>query len=235
VSVRLAVIAGWLLAGHALLLALFWGLLHIPESSIWMLALSAVAVVLLVAGAAGVHAGALAAWQQDGPIRRTLLTGIRHAPAFLAATLLFWAIWLATAHALDWHAEVAGQIDAIHIVRTGSPGTDWLHAIVFWTVQFVRWPLGLTLALTLFAALIRGGAAALRGTGWLRAALRPTRWLAVAFWLVLLIALPLQAVDWRPQPLALVLEPWFVAAKLGLIAAAAALGWALVLRTCART
>lgn len=233
-TARLAVIASWLLVGHLLLFAIFWGLLNIPESSALMLGLSALTVVVLIAGTAAIHAGAVAAWQHENGLLRTLLTGIRYAPAFLLATLLFWAIWFVTGRLLAWHAGIAGQIDAMVIVRTGSPQTGWLHAIVFWALQFVRWPLGLTVSLTLLASLMRGGFGVLRDARWLRAALRPTRWLLVTLWLVLLIVLPLQAVDWRPAGLGVSLEPWFVAAKLGSIAVAAAVGWALILRTAAR-
>lgn len=233
-TARLAVIASWLLGGHLLLLAIFWGLLHVPESSVLMLGLSALVALVLIAGTAAVHAGALAAWQHENGLIRTLLTGIRHAPAFLLAALLFWAIWAVTGWLLAWHAGIAGQIDAMVIVRTGSPRTGWLHALVFWALQFVRWPLALTLSLTLLSAIVRDGFGALRDARWLRTALRPARWLLITVWLVLLIVLPWQGVDWRPTGLALALEPWFVALKLGLIALAAAVGWALILRTAAR-
>jgi len=234
VTARLAVIASWLLGGHLVLLAIFWGLLTVPESSVLMLGLSAVAVVALVVVAATIHAGAMAAWQHENGLVRTLLTGIRHAPAFLLAAFLFWVIWVVTGWLLAWHASVAGQIDAMLIVRTGSPRTGWLHALVFWGLQFVRWPLALTLSLTLLSAVVRGGFGALRDTRWLRSALRPARWLLITVWLLLLIVLPWQSVDWRPAGLALALEPWFVAVKLGLIAVAAAVGWALILRIAAR-
>ncbi len=231
---RLAVIATWLLAGHALLLALFWGLLNVPESSAWMLALSAAVAIVLIVAAGALHAGAALAWQHDGPVERALLAGTRHVPAFLLATLLFWAIWWATAQALEWHARLSGQMDAWFIARTGRPDTAWLHALVFWTIQFVRWSIGLTLALSFLGAFVGRGVRTLRSTGWLTSALHPRRWLMVTFWLVLLIAIPWQAVDWRPRQISLVLEPWFVAAKLGAIAIAASVGWALMLRVCAR-
>ena len=45
---RLAIVTAWLLVGQAVWLTIFWGLLHVPESSVWMLALSA--VLALAAG-----------------------------------------------------------------------------------------------------------------------------------------------------------------------------------------
>lgn len=229
---RLSIIAAWLLAGHALLLGLFWGLLNVPESSAWMLGLSALTALALIVAAGTLHAGAAVAWQPQAPVRRALLSGTRHVPAFLLATLLFWVFWWATAHALAWHARLSGQIDAWYIAQTGSPGTSWLHAIVFWSIQFLRWPIGLTLAVSLLTALVHPGIRPLRSASWLATALHPRRWLTVTFWLVLLIALPWQAIDWRPRHLSLALEPWFVTAKLGAVALAASFGWALILRVC---
>ena len=55
---RLAIISAWLLVGTAAWFAIFWGLLHVPESSVWMLALSAVLALALVVIAGAVPAGA---------------------------------------------------------------------------------------------------------------------------------------------------------------------------------
>ena len=59
---RLAVITCWLLAGHTVWLAIFWGLLQVPESSVWTLALSIVLALCLIALAASLSAGAAMAW-----------------------------------------------------------------------------------------------------------------------------------------------------------------------------
>lgn len=227
---RLAVLTAWLLAGHAMWLAIFWGLLHVPESSVWMLALSAVLAVTLIVVAGALHAGASAAWDLARPAAPALLSGVRHLPAALAAALLFGAIWWLTGVVLDWHTGIAGQIDASYIARTGRANTGWIHAAIFWATMFVRWSVGLTLASSLLASLIAVGAPALKHVAWLRSALAPARWLAITFWFVLLVALPWQLVDWRPVKLSLAAEPWFVGAKLAAIAVAMAVGWALVLR-----
>lgn len=231
---RLPIIAVWLLLGHALVLALFWGLLQVPESSIGMLTLSGLLGVMIVATAGTVHAGAVNAWRADGPVSRALLAGTRHVPAFLLSLTLFGLVWLATNGALEWHARLAGQMDAAVIAQTGRTNTSWMHGAIFWAVQFIRWSLGLSLALSLFAALVRIGLRGAGRTAWVRAALTPGRWLVLTFWFVLLIAIPWQVVYWRPARLGLGVEPWFVAAKLGSIAVAMAIGWALMLRSAAR-
>lgn len=227
---RLAVITAWLLAGHALWLGLFWGLLQVPESSTAMIVLSAALIVLLVALGAALHGGAAAAWDATRDPWGRLLAGVHLVPAVLLASAVFGAAWWVTDVALDWHTRTAGQIDAAYIARTGRSATGWIHGVIFWTVMFVRWTLGLTLAVSLLGAVAGTGLRAVASTRWIRAGVAPRRWLALTFWLVLLVALPWQAVDWRPARIGLALEPWFVAAKLAAVAVAMAAGWALVLR-----
>lgn len=227
---RLALITAWLLCGAAVWLATFWGLLHVPESSVWMLALSAVLALMLVAIAGAVLAGATAAWDLERPPTRALSRGVRHIPAAVAAGLLFGAIWWVTGVVFDWHSSIAGQIDAWVIARTGRPNARGIHFAIFWLTMTVRWALGLTLASALLASLVSAGRATVTQADWLVSALVPSRWLAVTFWFVLLVAIPWHLVDWRPATLSLAAEPWFVAAKLSAIAVAMTLGWALVLR-----
>ena len=227
---RLAIITSWLLAGHALWLAIFWGLLQVPESSVWMLALSAGLALALIVVAGSLLAGASAAWDLGRPPAPALLSGVRCLPAALAAALLFGAIWWLTGVAFDWHTGIAGQIDAWVIARTGRSNTRWIHFAIFWATMFVRWTAGLTLSLTLLGATVAVGARALKSGTWLRSAAVPARWLAVTFWFVLLVAIPWHLVDWRPAKLSLAAEPWLVGLKLAAIAVAMAVGWALVLR-----
>ncbi len=226
---RLGFVAAWLLAGHALWLALFWGLLQVPESSAWMLALSAAVSITLVAVAAAVHSGSAAAWRLDQPFISALVAGVKRPQAALLPAVVFGLLWWVTQLLLEWYAGVRGQIDAAYIARTGRSQTAWIHAAVFWAVMFVRWSLGLSLAVALLARLA-GLASAAAGAAWWRRALTPRVWLEVTFWFVLLVAIPWHLVDWRPHTLSLGIEPWFVGAKLTLVALAMASGWALVLR-----
>ena len=96
--------------------------------------------------------------------------------------------------------------------------------------MFLRWTVGLTLAVSLLAAAVTRGPAVLPSGAWIRSAMAPRSWLTVTFWFVLLVAIPWHLVDWRPRSLSLGVEPWFVGAKLVLVAVAMAAGWALVLR-----
>jgi hypothetical protein len=227
---RLPLIASWLLAGHGVWLALFWGLLQVPESSPAMLALSALLVVGLVVLGAAVHGGAMAAWDPARPVGRALASGVRYAGAALLASIVFGLVFWGTAAVLEWHTRVAGQIDALYLSRTGRTGTTWIHAAIVWTTMALRWAVGLSLAVSLLGALVAGGVRALTSAAWLRAAMRPARWLAAGAAFGLLVALPWQHTDWRPASLSLALEPWFVAAKFIAIGVVMAVGWALVLR-----
>jgi hypothetical protein len=227
---RLAIVSAWLLGGNVLWFANFWGLLHVPESSVWMLALSAFLALVLMAVGGAVLAGASAAWDLARPPAQALLGGARLVPAALAAALLFGVVWWLTGVVFDWHTRIAGQIDAWAIARTGRPNARWIHFTIFWLTLWVRWSIGLTLTSSLLASLTTAGAGAMKDGAWLRAALLPSRWLTITFWLVLLVAIPWHLVDWRPARVSLGLEPWFVGAKLTTIAVAMAVGWALVLR-----
>ena len=227
---RLVLIAVWLLIGHAMWVAIFWGLLQVPESSAWMLVLSGVLVLTLIVLAGALHAGASAAWDLARPAAAALLRGAWSVPAALAAALVFSAIWWLTGAVLHWHTGIAGQIDAWYIARTGRTDSRWIHFTIFWVTMFVRWSIGLTLTSSLLASLTAAGVASLKDGTWLRSALVPARWLAITFWFVLLVAIPWHLVDWRPARLSLGVEPWFVGAKLSAIAVAMAVGWALVLR-----
>jgi hypothetical protein len=155
---------------------------------------------------------------------------VRHVHAAIAAVLLFGGCWWATGVIFDWHTSIAGQIDAWVIARTGRPNARGVHFAIFWLTMTVRWSIGLTLASSVLASLITIGRATFTHANWLISALVPSRWLAVTFWFVLLVAIPWHLVDWRPAKLGLAAEPWFVAAKLALIAVAMAVGVALVLR-----
>ena len=227
---RLAIVTAWLLVGQAVWFAIFWGLLHVPESSVWMLALSAVLALALVAVGGAVLAGGSAAWDLTRPPVAALLGSVRHVPAAIAAVLLFGASGghgpdLRLAHP---HRRADRRVgDRAH--GTPERPRDPLRDLLADDVR----PLVDRAYADVFAAGIPhdcGGRRDLHGWRLARRRPGPARWLAVTFWFVLLVAIPWHLVDWRPAKLGLGAEPWFVAAKLAAIAVAMAVGWALVLR-----
>ena len=95
---RLIVVVAWLLVGHAALGGLYLGLLQVPESTAWMLALSAAIALALVVGALWVQAGALVLWSGTRTLVPAVAAGLRRASALLPAVLLFAAAWYLGAH-----------------------------------------------------------------------------------------------------------------------------------------
>jgi hypothetical protein len=223
-------VLGWLLAGHALLAALFWGLLHVPEANVAMLVLSAVLVALLLAVATVVEVTA-AAWLWPGSrFRDAVHAGVRGLPALLAA-LVAWglAAWLGGRIEL-WHGTHRGEIDAWLIARAGTTSTGWAHAAIEALAVFIRWIVGLTLAVGAVHGWLADGVGGLARLGWVRRAFSRYQFGLVALAFVLLIALPWQAADWRPAGLPPTwVEALFVAAKLAVLLVVAHVGWMIVL------
>ena len=239
-KLRFAVVVGWLAGAYALIFGLFWLLLRVPESNALMLAASSLLAVVIVAASGCVETVALLALRGEPLGGRLLRRGIGGVLPFVAALAVFAAIWWVSGRFDGWWAGARGEIDAWLIARFGWTGTGWLHAAVGWFGIFVRWVLGLSLALALFAALVRNdpreaaapaapraGAFARR---WARAAFSPRALAALAVLIAVFVWLPWQAVYWRPSWLAPPLgEVVFVAAKLGILYLLATIGWTLAL------
>jgi hypothetical protein len=230
VSRRLLLIAIWLIAGHAAAAGLFWVLLQVPESSSPMLVVSATLAALAVLAAIWTIGGALAAWRPEATPGRAMAGGLRHIVAVVLGAVLFALVWWLTERADLWHAQYGGQIDAWIIARTGKSETARLHGAIFWTLWFLRWGLGLTIALSLSAWAVRDGIRTLGSVRWLTRALNPMRWLPVTALVGLGIALPWHHVYWRPEKISIGAEPFFVSVKLAVIAIVATIAWALTLR-----
>jgi hypothetical protein len=231
---RVAAVTGWLVAGHALLGLLYWLLLQIPESNLWMLASSLLVLLAAVWLAGAIEMTALLAFAVDGPMRGALSLALRRAWLIVLPCALFAAIWWLSGAAAGWHARYAGQVDAAIIARTGWTRTAWLHGAAAWLIAAVRWVIGLSLAVSFAAALAIGGLRGLHP----RWAVRGLRWrpLAIAAAAMALgVWLPLQAAYWRP---AFLLpnwtEPAFAAIKLAVMYVMMQLAWAAILRTAAR-
>ena len=156
--------------------------------------------------------------------------GLGHLAAIVLGALVFALVWWLTGKGAIWHAQYGGQLDAWIIARTGKSETARLHSAIFWLLWFLRWGLGLTIALSLAAWAVRDGVRALGSLRWLASALNPLRWLGVTALVGLGIALPWHHVYWRPEKISIGAEPWFVTAKLALIVLVVAFAWALTLR-----
>jgi hypothetical protein len=221
----------WLGAGHAAAGGVFWLLLQVPESTVWMLAASLLLALIVIYVVGLVQAvGVLAA---DPAVRWSFAfrAGARRGAFVVVPLVLFGLVWWLTGLAQDWLARHAGSIDAWLIVKTGITRTAALHASFSYALSFVRYAIGASIALAVMAAYVFGGWRCTVRAGWWRQAFG---WKQVA---ILTLALApwiwprLQAaIEWRPRWLPPTwVELAFVGTKLVVVYLAANLFWAVVL------
>jgi len=231
-NVRFFRLTTWVAVGHAVAAALFWAFLSVPESSVAMLALSALtlAACALVAGLTDTTAIRAAAGEVGW--RAALLHGLRRWPAFLVGLALFLAAWWLTGRVFGWHQAHRGEIDAWLLLHFRWSRTAWLHTGFTGVLTLARWPLGALVALGATTAVVLNGWRDLAGLRWIRAALG---WRPLAAALAAFLACfwgPWQVVYWRPGSLPSTwIEPAFAGAKILVLYAWAHVGWAWLLRT----
>lgn len=224
-TLRVALIAAWLIVGQVVASGLYWVLLNTPESNATMLIASA-GLVVLIAFVAGVTLGAAILTSAATSIGRAVL-GSPWLVVALVPALVLW--WLASG-AEAWMAAHSGEIAAWFIATLGWADVSLLMRGLGYISAWIRWVVGPLLAIALFASLLFRGRVALRDPSWIVRALRPSAVLVSTLAYVLLIVLPLQFVYWRPPGLpATWIEPTTAALRLGLIALAATIGWAIMI------
>lgn len=224
-----------LLAGHAVVAGLYWAFLNVPESNVWMLALSALLVILMAAVSGWTEAAAVLAWTSEEPRRRIARRALG-GPAWILASLAVYALfWWITDRAASWHATYKGQIDAVLMARLGVTRTGVLHQAIGWILWAVRWVIGVSLGLGLFASGTMLGVRGLLVRVWFTRALALRRLLVIGLALGVLVMLPWRWSGWRPRALPPTwMEPAFVAVKLGVLLLVAHIAWAIILREAAR-
>jgi hypothetical protein len=225
---RLPIVAAWLLVGHMALGALYWALLNVPESSAWMLALSLLLVAGILAGASGLYAGALLAWDPVRSVWRSLPSGFGRSYWAIPALLLFVVFCWLSVRAQSWHLSGRGAIDATLMLRFGWADTSLLHDVIGYALLAVSWVIGLALALGVFAAGVADGVAGVTTLRWVRRSLDPRTLLIIAVTELVFVILPWRHVYWRPHGLSINGEAAFVSVKLAILAALAALAAALI-------
>jgi hypothetical protein len=234
---RTAAMLAWLVAGHAVLGGLYWALLLVPESNVFMLTTSLLLVVGMVWWCGLVEGVGLLASQADDSLRAHVRPAAGRAALVVAPLIVFAFVWWTTGMASDWLARHSTEIDAWILLKTG-----WTRSIVLWpageyVIAYVRYGLGASLALTLFVDLLRTGLGGAASSSWLR---RSFAWrqlvvLTVAWVIGLLVLSPVAYWRWQPKGFAAEwFEPAFAATKLSLMFVVANLAWTAVLRTVAR-
>ncbi|MEW5981437.1 MAG: hypothetical protein AB1806_03585 [Acidobacteriota bacterium] len=212
---RSMAILAWLIGGHAILGGLYWALLQTPESNVFTLAVSALLVIGMLLWVSIVEGVGLLAWRRARPMRGLLADILRRVWWVVPALLVFGAVWWATGALFAYFAAHAGEIDAWFIANAGWVRTAWLHTTIGWVLYFVRFAMGLSLALALLAAGLRGGASGAASFVWVRRALSWRTLVTVSAAMFAIWAGPWQLAYWRPASLPSTwAQPAFAGAKL---------------------
>ena len=204
-----------LLLGALVVFGLYWLLLNTPESNALALISSAVLVVLIIASAAlfvntalGLAAGT--------PLAASVAAAANGVHWVVVAAVPALLLWWAIVRADRWVVDHAGEINAWFIARYGWSDISSLFRAEVWVSRWLRWSLIPLIALALAGALLDGGVPGVAGR-WRRAlGLRSLAIAVLAF--IVLVALPLPLITWRPQLPPTWLEPAAAAARLGAVA-----------------
>ncbi|MEI6668901.1 MAG: hypothetical protein WCP29_12150 [Acidobacteriota bacterium] len=234
---RTAACFAWLVAGHAAMGGLYWALLNVPESNVFMLGTSLLLVVSLVWSLGLVEGVGLLMWRDDGGVRTSLSTGARRAWLVVFPLIVVVGAWWITGQASRWLDANWSEIDAWIILKTGWTKAAILHTVSNYVIALVRLGVGSALGVMLFAILLRDGIGAMVSPLWLRRAFAWRLWLTLALAYVIGVIVPSQYAYWRWQPKTLPgswFEPTFATVKLSVLFALALCAWLFVLRAAMR-
>ncbi len=226
---RAAAIVAGLSIGHALVGLLFWALINVPESTVWMLALSASIAATLLVCAGWIETAAALAWMPGLEPRAALRGAVRGVPSFIVAATFCAIAWWGLGRIDAWLDDRGGEIDAWIIATTGWTQTSWVHRGIDIALLFGAYVMALSLGLAAVADGARDGWRSLGHARWLRRAFRRSQIGIIGASVALLIALPLQAVYWRPASIPTGAELAFAIGKLLVIFVLINTGWALAL------
>ena len=222
-----------LLGGALASAALYWGFLNTPESTAWMLALSAFLLFSALVVASIAIGTVLLAWHSGRVARPVVVGALRGLPACVLPALLLIAVWGLVLRGDAWVSTYSGEISAWFIARLDWSDVSWLFRALDWVSLWLRWVVAPFIALVWWRSiLVRGW----KPTGALvRESLHPLGVLVATVIVGALVWAPwTQLAPWRPRGVTPgTIELVFVGVKLGLVAVLSALGWSLVARTAA--
>lgn len=227
-------VAAWLAAGGLALLGLYWLLINTPDSSAFMLALSALLVAAMLAVAAVVTNTAVLRYGGH-PLRTAVPRAARGIPRFLLAAVPVAAAAWAVRRGDNWVALHAGEISAWFIATLDWTETQPLFDVARYVSVWLRWVVVPVLALAWLARMLgRDGGS--RDVMAPRARPKRLRMLAVAtIAFVLLVALPWQLMAWRPGGLPPTwIEPAMAVVRLSALGFVMAVGAAVMMAAAVR-
>ena len=233
---RAIVITAWLVVGHAILGGLYWGLLQIPESNVFMLTLSAVTALAMLVWAGTVEAVGVLGWTHGGSAMSAVAAGARRAAWIVPALVVFGLLWLLTGFCGNWLGAHGTEIEAWLMAKFGWADVSWLHTTLAWILWFVRYVFGVSLGAALLAAGVVEGAAAAVRFAWVKRAFDWRTFLLVTFALLVGFYLPWRyVVYWRSESLPSTwVEPTFATVKLLAVFVVMNTAWAIVLGRAAK-
>ena len=225
----------WLTLGHALVIALAWGLVNVPDSNAWMIALSIATVAMIILVFSVVNATA-AEWLLPGRSwREAFEASASSVPVVVAAAALVTLFWWVGDASRTWVAAHRGEIDAWLIANFDITKTAWLDRVGAVLIFLWVGVVGVSLAVALLYTRLERGTGAVLRFEWLRAGLSRDQLMLTAVAMTLLIALPWEGMAWRPRGLPPTWwQPAFAAVKIGLIFIVMNIGWLVVLLAGAR-
>lgn len=228
---KLIAVALWLLTGTALTSGVYWTFLITPESTIWMLAISALLLLIAFFLVGITISGAIVGWRH-GISASHLRTAIAGAPAMMPAALIIALVWWLVSGVTDRVTINGGPINAWFIAAFGWDDVSWLFTGISWLAVWLKWVVAPMLAVSVMAGVIAAGWRALAGIGWVTRALAPLPIVLATLTFAVLVAAPwLYVAPWRPAAVpANVVELMFIIAKLSVTALLMAVGVALIIR-----
>lgn len=224
---RVLTAVAWLALGHVAWLGLFWALLNVPESNVWMLALSGGLVVALGALACGLYTSTVL-WLRGATTPATAFRAgfKRWAPAMVGAAL-GGVLWWAGRAAADGVTAHAGEIDAWIIAQFQRTQTAGVHRVLALFLGIIQYVVAPAVGVTALCVALFEGVSALRSWAWLGRALSVRALSQTAAAVFACIWAPWQLAYWRPEALppnaaelvfaALKLGMGFVVANLGVV------------------
>jgi len=228
---RLVTVTLWILLGAALTGAAYWSFLITPESTIWMLIVSAVLLLTTCFVVSLTLAGVIVGWR-DGVSAGMLRTAIAAVPAAMPAALLVGAIWWATSSVADVVAINSGPINAWFIATLGWDDVSWLFTGIDWLASWLKWVVAPLLGLAMMGRITLGGWPELAGLTWLRHGLAPINLAVATLLFAAFVAAPwIYLAPWRPTSLpATTVELVFIIVKLSVVTVLMSTGAALIIR-----
>lgn len=224
-KVRVALIAAWLIVGQLVIGALYWTFLTTPESNAAMLLMSA-GLVLAMVLVAGATLGSAILTSAASSISRAVWGAPWIVVSVVPALVLWWLVSLAD----RWVAAYSGEIAAWFIATLGWADVSWVMRGLDYLSMWLRAVVAPLLAISLFAALLLRGRAALRQLRWIGRALRPATLVVSTLATALLVVLPLQAAYWQPTGLPPTwVEPAAAGVRLLVIALLATIGGSIMI------